>query len=462
MHSEPIGNPRARAANCALVLCCLIAAVLAGACAAPSVIRATPPASPEALVTQPAPGVGSPTSTPEPDVSDARQIERVAFATRIDSAGGPVEETSVFAESPGQMYLCVQLRDVELGTSFRAYWFENGQIIGQSDALATRDDEIVWVALVYRPIAALSPTSEYSVELQVDEQTVDRFVFRVGVGDADDVVAQAAFATGFDAAGKPVDIRRIFADDTAELQLLARISRQIDPRGMLFTSIWYRGDTAIAYVNPVTLASDDVESTATPTTATATETPGRASTVLAFTYKPNGKLPRGNYRVSLLLNGTEVRSIPFVVGDATVAEKPEEPADVVPVEPDDPNDRAAESEATLGQLVITADVDANNEPTEVNIWVWEGPVRTTQALFATFSVSNLAQDDDVTLTFARDDEVFDTRAAEHEALDTGWIATEFEISMPRRSGRMYTYTVVVQINGESVAERTFEVWAVSE
>lgn len=466
MPSEPTPNHRERARSYGCSVCALIAALLLVACEAPSVIRATPEASPEALMTPTSSAGGSPTSIPAPPIADGRRIERIAFAASVDRDGKPVTETSVFSESPEQMYLCVQIRDVQLGTQFRAYWFEDGKIIGQSDALATRDDEVVWVALGYRPIAALNPASEHSVELQIDTQTVDRFLFRVGVGDTEDVVAQAAFASGFDALGKPVDVRRSFSEDASELRLLARISRQIDPVGMIFTSIWYRGDTAIAYINPQRIGEDeepDVPSSSA--TATPASVLDRPSTVLEFTYTPNGTLPRGNYRASILLNGTEVRSVPFEVSDAASAEVPdgedEEDRDETEEPVDEPDDNVDDTPPSIGQLVITAQVDdLTSEPDAVNIWVWEGRVRTSQALFATFSVNDLAKDDDVRLVVERDGVTIDTIEIEHEAIDDGWVATEIEIAMPSQAGRMYTYTVTVEIDGESVAERAFEVWGV--
>ena len=458
MHSEATGNHRARAVDYLRIAGVLLLALIVGACEAPSVIRATPQGSPEALLTPTPQATATPTS-PAPVSASTRQIEHIAFATQVKRDGEPVQETSVFPETPEQMYLCVQVRNVALGTRFRAYWFSDGQIIGQSDALATRDDEVVWVALGYRPIAALSPTSEHSVELQIDTQTIDRYLFRVGVGDAKDVVAQAAFASGFDAAGKPVDVRNAFPEDTTELRVLARISRQVDSTGMIFTSIWYRGDTAIAYVNPETVVPEDSpDATATPASGVATATPARVSTVLSFTYTPGSALPRGDYRVSLLLNGTEVRSIPFVVGSDAAGTAPDDDG---PDTEDRPND-GADTAAKIAQLVITAEIDGEtSEPAAVNIWVWEAGVRETQTLYATFSIDNLYASNDVRVKIDRDGDEVDEIDVDHGDVESGWVAAEFEISTPRHAGRMFKYTVTVEINGDVAAERSFEVWAVA-
>jgi hypothetical protein len=401
----------------------------------------------------------TPTPTiPAPVAQAQRTVERVAFATRVRRNGEPMDERSGFSESPAQMYLCVQVRDIELGTRFRAYWFSEGQIIGQSDALATREDDVVWVALGYRPIAALDPTRQHSVELQIDTQTIDRYYFRVGAGEAADVIAEAAFTTGFNEAGKPVDTRDTFAEDEAELRLLARISRQVDPTAMLFTSVWYRGDTTIAWISPETLPNDatpgDDSEQAEGTPATAI----RPSTVLAFTYQPNSPLPRGSYRVALLLNGTEIRSIPFTVGDAAAPTEDapgDDPAD------DSSPDQEAEA-AIVEQLVITAAVDPDTgEPAAVNIWVWEDGVREEQELYATFSVTDLAADDEVIIAIERDGDIVDTLRVEHQGLQRGWVATAFEIDTPRVAGTMARYRVVIEINGRAKAERAFEVWAVN-
>lgn len=437
-----------RRATASVALLALLLAALLSACEAPSVIRATPQPTPPvigtSIVSTPAP---SPTIAEIPPESSGLRIERIALSTRIRRDGEPTAETSVVPEDPEQLYLCVRVSGAPLGARFRAFWFANGQIVGQSDAQLTREEPGSWVALGWRPVAALSPTIDYDVELHAEEELIERLAFRVGVGAPEDAVAEAAFAEGFDAAGKPTDPRDTFADDEAQLRLLVRVSNQVDPANLVFTTIWYRGETPVALVAATPFVPDGEDAEPTPT-VTGTATPS-APRQLAFVWQPDGPLPRGAYHVSLLLNGTEVRSIPFVVGDAQQARGTATP---------EPSDTAA----SVSELVVTQSVDAEtNEMTGVSIWVWEGAPTTRETLYAAFRVADLPARDRVQVVLRRDDDVVDTIEVEHARIDDGWLSAELEIQIPRRTGRMFTYTVTVVVNGNDLAERQFEVWAVN-
>ncbi|HMM43068.1 MAG TPA: hypothetical protein PKA95_14315, partial [Thermomicrobiales bacterium] len=233
-------------------------------------------------------------------------IDRVAFSTRIDDSDAPVAETTVVSEKARQIFLCVHVSGIRAGAPFRAYWIENDQVIGQSDAISIETrGRPTWVALEYRPPFQLKPDADYAVELLIDNEKIDRYMFRAGSGDPAKAIAEAAFASGFNAAGKPTGVRMTFPSDAPELIFRARISNMVDPAGWNFTTLWYRDDVLIAQLG-----------------ADPTDDPR----LLAFTLRPNGSLPPGSYSVSLLLNGVETRTVPFEITAAgsTASEEPSE------------------------------------------------------------------------------------------------------------------------------------------
>ena len=269
-------------------------ALLLSACTTPEIIRETP--QPDSTATQTlVPIVTTPAPTGTAIVAESRRkIERITLATEVTEDGAPRDERSAIPEEAEHFYLCVQVREVQQGSRFQAIWFEGGEIIGRSEKMALEDaTKPVWIAMQYRPIARLNPASDHAVELIVDDQTINRLVFRVGVGDPSDAVAAAAFTSGFDALGKAINPQTRFHVDTPQLTLRVRISNRVDPAGMLFTTLWYRENVQIAQRAPDGTSDD----------------PRR----LDFTLAPTSPLPPGDYRVALLLNGTEVRSIPFVL-----------------------------------------------------------------------------------------------------------------------------------------------------
>jgi hypothetical protein len=283
--------------------------LLLAACAPPEVERLTPTPTATFVPVEITPVLDLPVvTTPEPSPADA--IERIALATRIQPDGTPIDERTVVPELPEMIYLCVLVREVENVSRFRAYWFQDNQVIAQSDTTVTgRPAGPGWVTLRYRPIARLDPAAQYEVELRVDDTPIERFLFRVGIGAAEDAVAEAAFASDFDIVGKPIDARTLFHIDEPTLTFKVRISNQVDPTGMRFTTLWYRGDAQIARVNPDPHPADSPDP----------PNPRR----LDFTFAPSTRLAPGDYRVLLLLNGNVVRSVPFTVTAEPIEAEPE-------------------------------------------------------------------------------------------------------------------------------------------
>ena len=117
----------------------LALALVLTACTTPEIIRETPQPSPTATATL------VPIETPEPPTSTSvaaapeRTIERIAFATTVDNDDGPEDERSVIPEEAERFYICIQASNVTQGSRFEAIWFEDGQIIGQSEKLVLED-----------------------------------------------------------------------------------------------------------------------------------------------------------------------------------------------------------------------------------------------------------------------------------------------------------------------------------
>lgn len=180
--------------------------IVFSACTTPEIIRETPQPSPTATPTPTTESVGTPVeATTTATLNQPQmQINRITLATRVSNTGAPQDERSSIPELAESFYLCVEVRNVQSGSRFQADWFEDGQMIGRSEKLALEDaSEPIWISLRYQPVSKLNPAREHAVQLSVDDRPVERLAFRVGVGDAADAIAAAAFTTGFDKLEKP-------------------------------------------------------------------------------------------------------------------------------------------------------------------------------------------------------------------------------------------------------------------
>ncbi|MDQ3548336.1 MAG: hypothetical protein M3439_05880 [Chloroflexota bacterium] len=429
----------------------LALALLLASCTTPEIIRETPqPSSTETPTLTLVETEVVPTGTAAP-AQPRRQIERIALATDIADNGAPEDERSAIPEAAENFYLCVQVRDVEQGSRFQAIWFEGGDIIGRSDKLALEDAaEPVWISLQYRPIAKLNPAREHAVELVVDDETIERLVFRVGVGDPSDAVAAVAFTSGFDTLGRAIDPQTRFHVDTPQLTLRVRISNQVDPAGMLFSTLWYRDDTQIAQRAP---DAPPGEPQATPTSD-----PRR----FAFTFTPTSPLTPGNYRVALLLNGTEVRSIPFVMTDEAIpaATTPSDPAAEptrIPL-PSAPTATPVPSDAEVDDIVVASRIDfASQAPADGPFFTWEGDPETVVVLWLSVAVRDVQPSDTLEIVVMLDDEYYGSVTLTEASLESGWLAGRVELVTPSEGDSPLIYTFSAHINGVPTLDTTLAV-----
>lgn len=299
-------------------------------------------------------------------------------------------------------------------------------MIGQSDTISIETQgRPTWVALEYRPPFALKPDASYAVELLVENEKIDRYMFRVGIGDPVKAIAAAAFATGFNAAGKPTGVRTDFPADAGELVFRARVSNMVDPAGWTFTTLWFRDDVLVAQVNPD--ESDNPR-------------------LLSFTLRPNGELPPGPYSVSLLLNGVEARSAPFTV---TV------PGAVATETPTATPTAAAGATASVTRLVLTDRVDSSTSaPTGEEVTVWEAPERTSAELWLAIEVQQLTRADVLEVRVNRAGRLYANDRLPRRVVDDGWVAVPLSLDIPANRDGVVEYTISVLLNGNRTESLT--------
>lgn len=422
------------------------------ACERPEIIRETPSAVTDH---QPAP---SPTSRPLPTSSftvpddTGYSIDRITLATSVDDSGEPRQETSVIPQSAERFFLCVRVENIEPGAQFRAYWLEGDQVIGQSDRISTETKgRATWVALEYRPVAELNPSSSYAVELLINDVRIDRYLFRVGSGNPEDVVAEAGFATGFDAQGDLVGTLARFPSSTETLALRVRVSSRVDPSPLSFSTLWFREETQFAQLAPDPPETSAVASIPGGTPGT-TPTPSADPRRLRFTYRPSGPLIPGDYRVVLLLNGTEVRSIPFVV-TGSAASGGVEPGETRTGD----NSEARETNATVEEMMVTSEVDpASNAPIDGRVYVWQEAEGSSVELWVALDVRDLVVDDVVEVMIWRDNQLFASERLPAAEVGEGWIAHPFDFAVPQFRQGSADYLAAVLINGNRLLEAGFE------
>ena len=455
----PLGstaNRQARNARRRLVItiCGLSLLVLSG-CSAAGVIRVTPEPTPTPIsvptVVRPTP---RPLNTPVAD-TNLPVIERVVLAASVAEDGAPKDESSVFPEHPQKLYLCVETSQLKANTTFRAIWFENGQIIGQSDNIAAADIAgQTWTALGYSPVFALNPTQEHAVELVVNKTSIDRYVFRVGVGDARDVVAQAALALSTDANSAPVGASTSFYIGVQQIVLWVRISNEVDPTGITFATVWYRGSTQIAQIGP-----DGGQPQLPPT-------PTPASRRMTFTYVPPSQMTPGDYHVDLYLNGLPIATYSFTVSVAPPpTPTPTTPPTPTPSPTPAPTPTSPPSTATptpkhaeVQDLAIVLQIDPGSQaPIGPTLFELQGAPSDVVKPWIAVKVAKLSKNDTLTLVVTRNGAEYGARTLKAAQIDLGWISSNVGLDTPAADGEPYTYTVVVMLNGERTLESTFVV-----
>lgn len=373
-------------------------------------------------------------------------IERVVLSTNVDDNGTPQNEVSVLSQEQQNIFLAVLIRNMPDGTRFQAIWHEGDQPIGQSEErIEDGSDDSRWVALAFRSIAEMNPAATHSVELVINERSVNTFAFRVGVGDPSDVIAEVEFAEGRDEQGQPISPGDEFDRFSEQIMLIARISNMVDPTGMIFTAHWMRGDVPLSYGPPdggQPQLSDDPNSA-----------DGR---IMTFTLVPQGNLIPGEHSVSLRLNGVEIAAYEFVVlTDDAIDESEASPTPQVTATPEFAG-------AEVRNIVLTNAIDDNTSEPEDDLGTLEGHVSEVFEVIAAIEFENLDVEHAVEVTTGIGNSIINRYQLPVAAMERGWLATEIELRAPDFIERSVTYEIIVFIDGSRVAATTVEVRATEE
>jgi hypothetical protein len=360
-------------------------------------------------------------------------IERVILTTEINADSSPANEVSALSQEQQLIYLTVRVRDLPDGTRFRAIWFENDEVIGQSDERVERVEEsVTWVALPFRSIAALNPSATHLVELIVNDRRVETFAFRVGVGAASDVIAETTFALGTDDNGQPVSAGEVFNRSASQIVLVARISNVVDPTGMIFSSYWMRGNVLLAQLAPdggqPRLQSDPADP---------------ADRIMTFIFAPDSPMLPGDYTVFLHLNGAEMAGFNF-----TISSEEGSAEDGEPTEPPEPTATPVVSGVSLVDLVIAAGInEETSEPDGERLQMIETYPGEQVTVFVSIALADLRIDDVVEFTVGIDNSIIDRFRLPVAAIESGWLSTELEIRAPDLPNSAVEYEITVYLDG---------------
>lgn len=372
--------------------------------------------------------------------AEARQpayvIERIAFALNVEPDGAPVEEVPVIPADTRNLFMTVRITGAPPETVFRAYWFEGDTIIGQSEVvLPVSEEQTRWVALGFRAPAALNPAAPHAVELRINDREIDTYTFRVGIGAIEDVIAEASMALG---TRDEVVVGRGELFDVLAGQLVAvvRVSNVVDPTGMIFTVFWYRGDTLIGQGQPdggqPRLSAD----------------PQPLERRLTFTFAPAGGLTPGEYEAVILINGAEVRAMPFtIVGEQLPTATPE-------VTPTLPVPTPAFSDVEVRDLRVVYNVDGSGAPTGSNVTRVETTPNNVANLQVAIQVVDLRIDDVIEVDVLQGGRAFVRYRYPVAAFDNAWMSLTARLAAPARGGAAYTYDILIFVNGTRMRSAT--------
>lgn len=420
----------------ALCLCLLVSLLLSACSAGGNLVESVDP------TTTPNANDATPTRLPFAATQTAEVgqapyiIERVVLATELDDDGEPAREVTVIPENQENIFLAIRARGITAGTRFKAVWFENDEILGQSDErVDDAGDGAQWITLQFRSIAQMNPAATHAVELVINDRRIDVYAFRVGVGDPSDVIAEATLALGTDGVGEPVKPGDTFDRFAPQVVLVVRISNMVDPTGMVFNTFWLRNDLPIDQ-RPPDGGQPRLDS----------DPPDPNDRKMTFTHVPQAPLVPGEYSVTVLLNGSEVASFPFTI----VAE-----ADLIPTA--EPTERVSATATTVSSGVSVSDLfvaseidDETGEPDSERVRVWQAEAEEIIPLYVAVELSELRVDDVVTFSVGIRGSVIERYELPVAAFENGWLSTEIELRAPDNPNDAVEYEIILYVNDTRV------------
>jgi hypothetical protein len=368
-------------------------------------------------------------------------IERIAFAMNVSPDGSPVEEISVIPADTRNLFLTVQITGAQPETIFRAYWFEGGEIIGQSEIVLPPGEEPTrWVALGFRAPAAMNPAAPHSVELRINDRKIDTYTFRVGIGEIEDVLADAFMALGTNGE-QIVGKGELFDILAGQLVGVVRVSNIVDPSGMIFSAFWYRGETLVGQGQPdggqPHLPAD----------------PQPLDRRLTFTFAPPGGLMPGDYALVIMINGAKVRELPFTIVSEQLPTPTAPPAPRVTATPTPPASGVA-----VRDMRVVYEVDpGSGAPTGSNVDRVETSPSNVVNLQVAVQLANLRIDDVVEVDVLQNGRAFVRYRYPVAAFQSGWMSVTARLTAPARGDPAYAYEMLIFVNGTRVRAADVEV-----
>jgi len=357
-------------------------------------------------------------------------IERIAFAMNVEPDGAPVEEITVVPADTRNLFLTVRISGAQPETVFRAYWFEGGEIIGQSEIVLPPGEEPTrWVALGFRAPAAMNPAAPHSVELRINDRKIDTYTFRVGIGAIEDVIADAFMALGTNGE-QIIGKGELFDILAGQLVGVVRISSVVDPSGMIFSAFWYRGETLVAQGQPdggqPHLSAD----------------PQPLERRLTFTFAPTGGLMPGEYTLLVMINGAEVSELDFTIVSEQLP---------TPTAPPGPRSTAtpSDSDVSVRDLRVVYEVDpGSGAPDGSAVTQVETTPNNVVGLQVAVQLDDLRIDDVVEVDVLQDGRAFARYRYPVAAFESGWMSVAARLNAPARGNPEFEYEIVIFVNGE--------------
>jgi len=367
-------------------------------------------------------------------------IERVTLATNVDADGVPLDEVTVIPSDSRLMFLSVLVTGLRPPVLFRAFWYEGEQIIGQSEVTVEESSGPArWVSLGFQTTADLDPGQPHFVELRINNRLVDSYTFRVGTGELADVIAEAAVSLGT-RDGEPVEAGQLFDIFAPQLVAVVRVSRNVDPTGMIFNALMYRGETLIEQRGP-----DGGPLELPPE-------PDLLDRQMTFTFLPDTSFPEGDYHITILLNGTEVLTLPFTVIPFQRPTATEVAATAGPAA------TSVSSGISLLEIRLTEGLnEETGNPSGNTLTSWVGKPNEQREFWLSLQLADVRIDDVVEVDVVLGDRHINRHRYPVAAFEQGWLSTPVNFWAPDLDESVKNYRFLVFINGVQIRTYTVEV-----
>jgi len=221
----------------------------------------------------------------------------------VDDQSKPVQKTDTFPTYQWLIHCSASIANVPSSTVVKAVWSKVGE--GENNDEKIVDTEISidndsWIDFTFRtPIAGL-PVGKYKVDLYIQDKLDRTLTFTTYEDIPDSYIATAILATEVDEYNRPSQPVQFFTPETPLLHCATQVVLPQD-KTININAQWYQVLDKKEYL----ISEYPVEMDHTGW--------------IDFTLTPSEKgLPRGLYRIVLLVDGTPVKSGNFEVKDAQI------------------------------------------------------------------------------------------------------------------------------------------------